>query len=399
MIKLNVRLAKRQDAEPFIVRVVRSHAPPVTPQGKEAFYIESSGIRPVGYVCYLCPDSDAASSQNANDVWPLPDSLQYLADGDVVRINPRLGEVWVMYRRQSRFNSMLLTEQCNSNCVMCSQPPKQWDDSHLVRAYLEAVPLMSPETEELGITGGEPTLLGDSLLELIRMCKEFLPKTALHMLSNGRMFNYLRLCQEFANIAHPDLVIGIPLYSDIADLHDYVVQADGAFDQTIRGILNLARLQQRVEIRIVLHRDTVSRLPQFARFVARNLPFVDHVALMGLEMMGHVRMNMESLWIDPVDYQPQLREAVQLLLANGMNVSIYNHQLCVLNRELWPIARKSISDWKNEYFDECHDCSLQHECGGFFSSSSLRRSAHIRAIASGELGEPAIHSAPNFSSN
>lgn len=399
MIKLNVRLAKRQDAEPFIVRIVRSDAPALALPGKEAFYIEPGGMRSTGYGCYLCPDSDAASYQDANDVWPLPDAVDYLADGDVVRINPRLGELWVMYRRQSPFNSMLLTEQCNSNCVMCSQPPKQGDDSHLVRAYLEAIPLMSPETQELGITGGEPTLLGDSLLEILQSCKNSLPTTSLHMLSNGRMFNYLKLCQEIASIAHPDLVIGIPLYSDLSDRHDYVVQADGSFDQTIRGILNLGRLKQRVEIRIVLHRGTVSRLPQFARFVARNLPFVDHVALMGLEMMGHVRMNIESLWIDPVDYQPQLKEAVQLLLASGMNVSIYNHQLCVLDRDLWPIARKSISDWKNEFFDECRDCSVQQECGGFFSSSSFRRSAHIRAIASGKLEEPALHSAPNFSSN
>src|SRR3954471_3994748 len=161
------------------------------------------------------------------------------------------------------------------------------------------------------------------------------------------------------------------------------LQADGAFDQTLRGIMNLGRCGVSVEIRVVLHRQTVGRLPQLARFIARNLPFVDHVALMGLEMMGFVRMNLESLWIDPVDYQEQLREATGHLLQHGMHVSIYNHQLCVLDRELWPVARKSISDWKNEYPEECGRCAVRDECGGFFASSSLRRSAHIGPISQG----------------
>ena len=32
---------------------------------------------------------------------------------------------------------------------------------------------------------------------------------------------------------------------------------------------------------------------------------------------------------------------------------IYNHQLCLIDRALWPFAVKSISDWKNEYHPEC----------------------------------------------
>jgi His-Xaa-Ser system radical SAM maturase HxsC len=237
------------------------------------------------------------------------------------------------------------------------------------------------ETRELGITGGEPTLLGEGLLEIVRACKQSLPNTALHMLSNGRMFNYLSLCRELAAIEHPDLMVGIPLYSDVPNRHDFVVQADGSFDQTIRGIMNLERCGVSVEIRMVLHRETIDRLPQFARFIARNLPFVDHVALMGLEMMGFVRMNLDALWVDPAEYQAALKHATVHLQQHAVNVSIYNHQLCILDRDLWPYARKSISDWKNEYLDECAMCGIQDQCGGFFASSSLRRSAYIRRLA------------------
>ncbi|WP_206108260.1 His-Xaa-Ser system radical SAM maturase HxsC [Paludisphaera soli] len=380
MIKLHARLEKRLDAEPFVARVARGRG---GGRGdlREVQFVDGQDEPSPGYGGYLLAEGLEEGPWAARpDAWPIPEALGHLSDGDVVRISPRSGELWVMYRRGSTSNSMLLTERCNSYCVMCSQPPRDVADDHLVRSYLEAIPLMSRETNELGITGGEPTLLGDRLLEIIRKCRDHLPETSLHMLSNGRMFNYLSLSREVAEIGHPDLMIGVPLYSDLPHRHDFVVQADGAFDQTIRGLMNLARCGVSVEIRVVLHRQTVERLPQLARFIARNLPFADHVALMGLEMMGFVRMNLEPLWIDPADYRPQLTGAVEHLHRRGMNVSIYNHQLCVLDRGLWPFARKSISDWKNEYVDECVACAARDHCGGFFASSSLRRSSRIRPL-------------------
>ena len=37
--------------------------------------------------------------------------------------------------------------------------------------------------------------------------------------------------------------------------HDYVVQADGAFDETVRGILNLKRQGVLMEVRVVVHKQ------------------------------------------------------------------------------------------------------------------------------------------------
>jgi len=183
-----------------------------------------------------------------------------------------------------------------------------------------------------------------------------------------------------ATVKHPDLMLGIPLYADVPELHDYVVQARGAFDETIRGILNLKQHGVRVELRFVIHADTYKGLPAFARFVARNLLFVDHVALMGLEPTGFAKANLDAIWIDPLDYQRELREAVDTLDRAGLAVSIYNHPLCVLDPELHRFARASISDWKNLYVDECERCALRSTCGGFFASSTVRRSRGIRAV-------------------
>lgn len=310
----------------------------------------------------------------------LPPDFDYLAAGDVVHFAPERGHFSVLFQKQARHHTFLLTERCNHYCLMCSQPPRDVNDSWITDILLRAIPLIDPGTHDVVFTGGEPTLLGDDLFRLIRRCQQYLPNTGLHILSNGRTFADAAFTERYASINHPDIMVGIPVYSDLSEVHDYVVQADGAFDETIRGILTLKRFRQSVEIRVVIHKQTYERLPQLAQFIARNLRFVDHVALMGLEITGFTRANLDALWIDPVDYRPQLTEATEILAANRVNVSIYNHQLCLIDRVIWPYARKSISDWKNEYMPECDGCSAMSECGGFFSSAKIRHSERIRAI-------------------
>jgi His-Xaa-Ser system radical SAM maturase HxsC len=177
-------------------------------------------------------------------------------------------------------------------------------------------------------------------------------------------------------------MMGIPIYADLAHVHDHVVQADGAFDETIRGILALKSFGVRVEIRVVLQKQTIPRLVPLARFLARNLLFADHIALMGLELTGFARANLDQIWIDPADYQAELAEAVGILGRAGMKTSIYNSQICVLDPSLRPLAKRSISDWKQEYMPECGGCEAKDECGGFFASAHLRYSRAILPIVS-----------------
>ncbi|EHK62686.1 hypothetical protein M3S_J84 [Sorghum bicolor] len=302
----------------------------------------------------------------------------YLSDGDVVRLNPNTDYVSSLYRRSSNHNTVLLTERCNNYCLMCSQPPKDLNDNWLIEEAFELIKLLPTQTQSLGFSGGEPTLYGSRFIELMQHTKNLLPTTSLDVLSNGRGFKDEAFAQALGSVAHPDLMIGIPLYSDDPVRHDYVVQAKGAFDETIQGILNLKRFGQKVEIRIVIHKETLPRLVQTCEFIARNLLFVDHVALMGLEITGFTRANLSLLWADPYEYRDVLSEAASILTSYGINASIYNHQLCTINSDVLPVYRKSISDWKNEYIEKCMTCSRKAECGGFFSSAvQYRYSDHI----------------------
>ncbi len=311
-------------------------------------------------------------------VW-LPPELDHLRCGDVVRLNSREGSVSVLFRTASRHNTLLVTERCDNYCLMCSQPPKSRDDSWFIDEAFKVVSLAPRETTDIGFSGGEPTLHGLRFVELLAHVRDTLPVCAVDVLSNGRSFSDIGYARAYAGVGHPDLVTGIPLYSDDAARHDYVVQASGAFDETVRGIVNLKRAGGRIQLRIVLHRQTIDRLVSTCRFIARNLLFVDQVALMGMEMMGFARANLDTLWIDPADYRDALSEAVALLNAYKVPCRVFNHPLCTVNADVEPNYVRSISDWKNEYLPVCEPCTRRAECGGFFASGvKHRHSDHIR---------------------
>jgi His-Xaa-Ser system radical SAM maturase HxsC len=327
-------------------------------------------------------ERDAVASQSPAARFSIS-GVREIKSGHILAANPLTGTVRVLYRPESRHNVLFATEMCNSNCVMCSQPPKDHDDREaLIQRNLALIDLIREHPLQLTVTGGEPTLLGDGLVRMLSVLRERLPKTHVHVLTNGRLFSKASLVRKVADVRHPDLTWAIPLYADVPWIHDHVVQSETAFVETLRGLRNLALWGQRAEIRIVLQAPTVGRLPQLAEFIQRNLTFVEHIAFMGLEHTGFAVGNLPGLWIDPADYQDELRRAVTLLTNAGMNVSIYNLQLCVLTRSLWPFARRSISDWKNVYDRACDDCAVARECCGFFQWNLKKQSRIFGPIAS-----------------
>jgi hypothetical protein len=89
-----------------------------------------------------------------------------------------------------------------------------------------------------------------------------------------------------------------------------------------------------------------------------------------LENTGFAIANDDVLWIDPIDYRDKLAEAVDILVAAKVPVSVYNLPRCLLHPSVWDYAAQSISDWKNEYLPECDRCHEKPRCSGFFTTGS-----------------------------
>jgi len=328
----------------------------------------------------IADDEPTDALHQLSTMYVVPSQFAYLSDGDILGMQLGSHQFRVHYRRSSSHNSFLVTERCNHYCLMCSQPPRDIDDRWILREISAALPLIDKKTKSIGFTGGEPLLDWRAFIQVLALCRDELPKTAVHVLSNGRAFANSDVVAAWTHVSHSNLTVGIPVYSAVDRVHDYVVQATGAFDETVLGILKLKDAGNRVEVRVVLHAITAPRLIETAQWLARNLPFVDHVALMGLENTGFAIANDKLLWIDPMDYQKSLADAVACLAAAGVRVSLYNLPLCLLAPSARSFAAQSISDWKNGYIDECDRCDEKGKCSGFFTSGRPKFSRGIKAI-------------------
>lgn len=303
--------------------------------------------------------------------------------GDVVSVSVK-GRIHRHYRVASGNNAFLVTEACNNFCIMCPQPPKPLNlqpDESSERRVNQILNLIEKEhiPDTLCITGGEPTMLKQELVNMVENISTKMPDTLVHLLTNGRAFCYEKYVAEIAAAAKGKMLAGIPLFAHVSDIHDYIVQGEGAFDQTLAGLLNCYKYGIAVELRVVLHQQTIPYLPELAEFISRNLFFVKHVALMGMETMGFAKMNREELHMDPWDYKDTLSRATKLLNLYGIETRIFNLPLCVVNSDVHHHCAQSISDFKNIFSPDCSGCTKQDVCCGFFSSSTEKQplSTHI----------------------
>ena len=87
--------------------------------------------------------------------------LREFNEGDVVLIS-KSGEIIFLYEINSMHNAIFATERCNHRCIMCPQPPVE-SETDKTPFNMKLISLMDKHTREIGITGGEPTLIGDDL--------------------------------------------------------------------------------------------------------------------------------------------------------------------------------------------------------------------------------------------
>lgn len=274
------------------------------------------------------------------------------------------------FRIESNDNTLFTTPRCNNNCIMCCQPPLNNDDiDELFERNIAIIDRAPKDIPVVGISGGEPTLLGDKLIDLINHIRTTLPEADIHMLSNGRNFKDIEFTKKVCEAADDKLFVGVPLHSDYYRDHDIIAGAKEAYNETMAGIFNLSALGAVIELRIVINKLNYMRLPQMAEFIHKNLPFVGWTAFMAMEHIGHAVSNERNIWIEPVDYVSQLTEAVQILAQWRKEVAVYNVPLCLIPESIHTFAQKSISDWKNKYLPICNECSLKPKCCGLFATS------------------------------
>lgn len=290
-----------------------------------------------------------------------------LVNDDVVAVMPDAAGVHVLYRANDVHHTVFLTNRCNSRCVMCSQPPTTHDDSWLIDEAKQVALHVSRAPAVVGFTGGEPLLLGKELGEVLRFYLAAMPETRFEVLSNGRGLSDPTLAESLLKSLPNRVCWMVPLYGHADLLHDDIVQSQGAFDETIAGLLNLQDFGQSVQLRVVLIEPVLQALPELCSFIAKNLPFVREVALMGCEPVGLALANRAACEVDIRQWEATLSSAIGILRRAELPVLLMNIPLCGLSADLRSLAQRSISDWKQVFAPECAGCSVRADCSGLFA--------------------------------
>jgi len=283
--------------------------------------------------------------------------------GDILLVDPGAGRAERLIRAGSRHNSLLVTEQCDQLCLMCSQPPKKAHHDRF--AHFEAACRLAASGSVIGLTGGEPTLHLEPLLAMLERLLGDRPDLAFHILSNGQHFDAENVARLTGRL-RTNIVWGIPLYAADALLHDRIVGKPGAFERLTESLAHLLTAGARIELRTVLLRDNLGTLGGLARFVALYLSHIEQWSLMGLENIGFARRRWDDLHIDLRTEFAPVAAALDQASLHGIPARLFNIPLCHIPPAFRSFAVASISDWKQRFAPACGRCAARSDCAGFF---------------------------------
>lgn len=298
------------------------------------------------------------------------DRLSYCNNYDVFQINED-GQAYVYYSNELDDNVFMLTEKCNSNCIMCPTGNfvrKNGGSANIVE-LLDIIQHIPTDAKHFTITGGEPFLIGKQLFLLLKAFKNKFKYTEYLLLTNGRALSIPDYAKMFNELAPHNMVVGIPIHGHIAQLHDKITRTPGGFQQTVSGVNNLLKHNRRVELRIIVSLLNYKHIYEIAKLIIRKFPLVESVKIMGMEMTGSAAVNKELLWISYEDAFQASKQAIMELIDNEIDVALYNFPLCTVDEPFRMLCKKSITDYKIRFADICTKCTLRDACGGVFAGT------------------------------
>lgn len=264
----------------------------------------------------------------------------------------------LLFRIENRELIFFVTSKCNHRCIMCPQKLDidPIDNDLILQRIIEN--LNYDELDGICCTGGEPLLKMQFVEQLVQTAPE---RIFITILTNGSF-----MPSEVILKSHRTKLC-IPLYAPFDELHNKMT-ASFSFYKVLENLMKISKYETLVEIRFVITKLNFHCLEEYARFIWRNLPFVQDVAFMGIELTAEAHKNKSELWINPAEYIGQLQKSVSYLECCGVSSWIYNLPFCLFDEPYRKFLVKSISPWKIKYLSKCNLCNLKSDCGGMFFS-------------------------------
>lgn len=225
---------------------------------------------------------------------------------------------------------------CNSRCQYCTQLDyraiPQADQLDLTTEQIRARIVWAKENghDELGFSGGEPTIRPD-FLDLLAFARDT-GFERIAVTTNGRMFAYPKFAEQA--IANGLTRFTFSLHGATPELHDKIAVAPGALAQALKGLDNIAAAAKRQGVKLHLMNNQIL-LPENTKHIKDMVALLapKGVRLFMIQPFIAQRSNVADLgrWFVPYDdVVAAVREALPVLEKFAARIKPYNVPNCLL---------------------------------------------------------------------
>ena len=229
---------------------------------------------------------------------------------------------------------------CNNNCRFCVQASKRKYGNRSTNEIKKILKKASRDYQIAVFTGGEPTIRKD-IFELVSYAKK-LGFKIIQIQSNGRMFAYRDFCQKIIKAGANEFALA--LHGHIPQLHNYLTNSRGSFEQTCLGIKNLKKMNQNVIMNTVITKPNYRHLPEVAKLFI-NLR-VDQYQFAFVHALGNAFQNFDSIVPRKSLVQPYLKQGLKLGIKAGIKVMTEAMPFCFMEGYEHYLAENVMPDMK-----------------------------------------------------
>lgn len=261
---------------------------------------------------------------------------------------------------------------CNSNCLFCSVGKRNFNKTtEQIKKDIDRAILENPR--EINFTGGEPTIRKD-IFELVNYAKGRINE--IRITTNGRMFSSSDFTKKIVESGLTGAIFSI--HSPYPKIHDYLVQVNGAFDQAIKGLKNLRRFTNDIDVNIVINKLNYKSLPKltdmlFNKFDVRSICFIYP------DIDGNL---LKNLWLVPRygEIKNFLHRALDIVRKHKKTAWSLNIPPCFFEgyeeysslyelktKMFWPNQDTDLDEKRKEgkvKIDACKECKYNSACPG-----------------------------------
>jgi radical SAM protein with 4Fe4S-binding SPASM domain len=169
--------------------------------------------------------------------------------------------------------------------------------------------------QKVGLTGGEPFLERDRLIEIGSFVYSNL-NLPIHIHSNGTVLS----TQDAEWIKKLDAEITLPMYGNTSELHDNITGRKGSFVSTVRACRSLLDVNAKLCVFIVPMKKNIHAIRSMIEFLSKE--GIQKARILTLSPTGRAKLQFEKLELDANDNKALSQELIAINKEININLSM-----------------------------------------------------------------------------